>query len=92
MRLRYTARAAQHIDAVLAFVAERSPRGARNIRIRLQTVLALLQERPLAGRRTSVPPVRRISASPYPYLVDYQANGVEIVILRFRHAARSPIG
>jgi toxin ParE1/3/4 len=91
MQLRFTARAAAQIDAALAHVAAKSPRGASNVRSRLLAILRLLQERPLAGHRTSNPLVRRIAVTPYPYLLDYRTTDSEIVILRFRHAARRPI-
>jgi toxin ParE1/3/4 len=87
--LRYTARAAAQIDAALAYVAARSPQGARRIRARIEAMGALLQEHPFAGHRTSNPRVRRIVVTPYPYLLDYHATASEIVILRFRHAARA---
>ncbi|MDI3564507.1 hypothetical protein OWC48_29335 [Bradyrhizobium sp. Arg816] len=28
--------------------------------------------------------------NPYPYLIDYRVTETEIVIMRFRHAARRP--
>jgi toxin ParE1/3/4 len=90
-QLRYTARAAAKIDAALEYVAARSPQGAKNIRARLLTILTLLQQQPLAGRQTSKPPLRRISIAPYPYFLYYYATASEIVILRFRHAARRPL-
>jgi toxin ParE1/3/4 len=90
MRLRYTARAAAQIDAALAYIASKSPKGARNVGARLSALFALLQERPLAGHRTTNPKVRRIALTPYPYLIDYHTTSTEIIILRFRHAARRP--
>jgi toxin ParE1/3/4 len=89
--LRYTSRAAAQIDAALSHLAEHSPQGARSVRARLLAILTLLQEHPFAGRPTSHPPVRRIAVTPYPYLLDYRASESEIVILRFRHAARRPL-
>lgn len=88
VKLRYTKRAAAQIRFALDYVAERSPRGARNMRDRLEELEALLQEQPLAGHTTERPGVRRLAALPYPYLIDYRAGADEIVILRVRHAAR----
>jgi toxin ParE1/3/4 len=34
--------------------------------------------------------IRRIAASPYPYLVFYEIEGEDIIIRRIRHAARDP--
>lgn len=91
MQLRYTRRAVAQIDTALARVAAQSPQGARNIRARLLTLLTILQEHPAAGRPTSNPLVRRVVVTPYPYLLDYRATASEIVVLRFRHAARRPL-
>jgi plasmid stabilization system protein ParE len=51
----------------------------------------MLQEHPAAGRQTSNPLVRRIVVTPYPYLLDYRATDVEIVVMRFRDAGRRPL-
>jgi plasmid stabilization system protein ParE len=53
--------------------------------------MMLLQNHPQAGRPTTHPGKRRIAANPYPYLIDYRVTDTEIIILRFRHAARRPI-
>ncbi|WP_311985939.1 type II toxin-antitoxin system RelE/ParE family toxin [Bradyrhizobium canariense] len=52
--------------------------------------MALLQAHPYAGRPTTRAYVRRLPVNPYPYLIDYRVTVTEIVIMRFRHAARRP--
>ena len=64
MRLRYTPDAAAELDAVLTYLAERSPQGARRVQRRIQTVIALLSEHPRSGRLTTLSPMRRIAATP----------------------------
>jgi toxin ParE1/3/4 len=64
------------------------PQGARNIRDRLEELEALLREQPHAGHMTDRPGVRRLATLPYPCLIDYRASAGEIVVFRFRHAAR----
>ncbi|WFU53457.1 type II toxin-antitoxin system RelE/ParE family toxin [Bradyrhizobium pachyrhizi] len=91
MNLRYTRRALVQIDRALAYIEARSPQGAVHVRDRILTLVTLLQEQPRAGRPTSRPGVRRLSATPYPYLIDYRVTPTEIIIMRFRHAARRPI-
>ena len=90
MNVRYTRRALTQIDRALTYVEERSPQGSAQIRDRLMALVALLQEHPRAGRTTSRPNVRRLFAHPYPYLIDYRVTSTEIIIMRFRHAARRP--
>jgi plasmid stabilization system protein ParE len=91
VNVRYTRRALTQIDDVLTYIEARSPRGALNVRDRILALVTLLQERPYAGRATSRPNVRRLPTNPYPYLIDYRVDENEIVIMRFRHAARRPV-
>jgi len=92
VNVRYTRRALAQIDRALSYIAERSPQGAVHVRDRVSALVALLQEQPYAGRATSYQGVRRLATTPYPYLIDYRVTPTEIVIMRFRHAARRPIG
>ena len=75
---------------MLAYIEARSPRGARRVQRRIQVVINLLLQHPHAGRLTSKRRLRRIIASPYPYLIFYQATENEIVIHGVRHGARRP--
>jgi toxin ParE1/3/4 len=88
MRLRYTKRAAQQIDKSLSYIAEQSPQGAAHVRERLFAAVTLLQYRPYAGRATSRAGIRRFSLLPYPYFIDYRIVGDDLIVMRFRHAAR----
>lgn len=88
MKVRFSTRATQQITAALDYVAGRSPQGAARIRDRVTEIAALLESHPFAGRKTNRPRIRRLVATPYPYLIDYRIADNEIVIMRFRHAAR----
>ena len=90
MKLRYQRRALQQIDKALGYIAARSPDGAAKVEARLTATAALIQQQSLVGRKTSVPGVRRIVLTPYPYIIDYYVGDDEIVIQRFRHTARKP--
>lgn len=37
---------------------------------------------------TDKPGVRRVVPTPYPYVIYYRVTASEVVIMRFRHAAR----
>lgn len=50
----------------------------------------LLSSHPLIGARTDDPTIRRLIATPYPYLVFYEVGADEIIIHAVRHAARDP--
>jgi toxin ParE1/3/4 len=66
------------------------PKAPSTLRDRIVALVTLLQEQPYAGRTTTRPNVRRILANPYPYLIDYRVSANDIIIMRFRHAARRP--
>jgi toxin ParE1/3/4 len=90
VRLRFTPQAAAELDEVLAYIEAQSPQGARRVQARIQVIINLLLLHPDAGQRTSKGRLRRMVASPYPYLIYYQANEDEIVIHGVRHGARRP--
>jgi toxin ParE1/3/4 len=90
VRLRCTKRAATQIDKALDYVAERSAQGAVRVRERLLAVVTLLQIHPHAGHATSRAGIRRFGLAPYPYFVDYRVVGDDLIVMRFRHAARRP--
>ncbi|WP_247552222.1 type II toxin-antitoxin system RelE/ParE family toxin [Bradyrhizobium sp. 138] len=90
MKVRYTKRALVQIDEVLTYIDARSLQGANHVRDRIVALIALLGDHPYAGRQTNRAYVRRLPVNPYPYLIDYRVTETEIVIMRFRHAARRP--
>lgn len=92
MRLRYTRPALADLEAVLDHIAAESPQGARRVQRRIQAMTELLALHPGIGRRTDDPAIRRMAASPYPYLIFYEAADAEIIIHAVRHAARDPSG
>jgi plasmid stabilization system protein ParE len=91
-RLRYTRPALADLEAVLDTIAARSPQGARRVQARIQGVIALLTEFPFIGTRTNDPAIRRMTTSPFPYLVFYEATDTELIVHAVRHAARDPAG
>jgi toxin ParE1/3/4 len=90
MRLRYTLPALAELTSILDYIAERSPQGATRIHTRIRAVTDLLLRYPLAGAVTDDPTIRRITTTPYPYLIFYEAADAEIIIHAVRHGARDP--
>ncbi|WP_044562113.1 type II toxin-antitoxin system RelE/ParE family toxin [Azospirillum sp. B4] len=90
MKVRYTRAASAELAAILDYIDERSPSGARNVKRRLQDIVTILAAHPYVGRLTKRPGIRRAVATPYPYLILYQVMGDGIVIHGFRHTARRP--
>lgn len=92
MKLRYTLPALVDLSAVLDYIAANSPRGARRVQARIQAIIDLLLMHPHIGTRTDDPAIRRLTTTPYPYLVFYEPTDTEIIIHAVRHSARDPSG
>ena len=90
MKVRYTLPALADLEAVLDYLIEQSPQGAKRIEARIQAVERLLADHPWSGVRTRLPWLRRIKVSPYPYLIFYEVTDDAVVIHALRHRARSP--
>jgi len=90
VRLRVTRRAATQIEKALDYIEAESPQGANNVRQRIETLFRLLAQHPYAGQATDLPGVRRLTLSPYPYMIFYRVTDSEIIIQRMRHASRRP--
>ena len=90
MTLRFTPQALAELDAILDFVAERSPSGAGRVQQRIQTLIDLLPAFPNSGQQTNVGHLRRLVVTPFPYVIFYRATADDIVIVSLRHTAREP--
>jgi toxin ParE1/3/4 len=92
MRLRYTRPALADLDSILDYIAVRSPQGAQRVHARIGAAIDLLLPQPRIGVATENPTIRRITVTPYPYLIFYEVTTEEIIIHAVRHAARDPSG
>lgn len=90
MKLRYQERALKQIETALTYIAAQSPQGAANVEAHMRTVLARIQQHPYSGKKTPISGVRRMYLTPYPYHIDDFAGEEDVVVQRFRHAARKP--
>lgn len=88
VNLRYTLPALADLNSVLDYIAAQSPQGARRVQARIQAIIDLLLLYPAIGTRTDDPTIRRMTTSPYPYLIFYEATETEIIVHAVRHAAR----
>jgi len=60
------------------------------VQVRIQAVADLLLHCPGIGSLTAAPTIRRMTTSPYPYLIFYEVAGDEVIIHAVRHGARDP--
>jgi toxin ParE1/3/4 len=92
VKLRYTRPALADLEEVLDYIAVHSRMGARRVQTRIQTIIDLLLLHPNIGTRTNDPTIRRMTTSPHPYLVFYEATDTEVIIHAIRHGARDLAG
>ena len=92
MRLRYTQPALADLETILDHIAGHSPRGAERVHARIEVIINLLLTYPRVGVRTDDPVIRRITTSPYPYLIFYEIADDDLIIHAVRHGAGDPGG
>jgi toxin ParE1/3/4 len=96
VRVRYTLPALADLASILDYVAVRSPQGARRVQARIKAVIELLLVHPYIGVRTEDSTIRRLTTTPYPYLVFYEVtefyrgpwrrkNGIENIFMKKVH-------
>lgn len=80
--------AAADLEALLAYIAERNPAAADNVRDQIWTAVTYLSEFPQTGHPTDEPSIFIKPLSRMPYLIFYTVVGDELHVLRVRHGAR----
>lgn len=90
LKVRYTRPALADLESILGHIAVRSPKGARRVQSRIQTLIGILSAHPLIGTRTDDPSIRRLATRPYPYIVFYEVTDDAIVVHAVRHTSRDP--
>jgi toxin ParE1/3/4 len=90
MRVRFTKRARDDLVAVLNYLDERSPQGARNVKRAIRKTIELIGTLPDSGRRSGILDIKVLPAARYPYLVYWSVEAGEAWIVHIRHAARQP--
>jgi plasmid stabilization system protein ParE len=90
VKLRFTLPALDDLEEILDFIHAGSPHSARKVQRRLQQICELLTANPKMGARTNDPTIRRMVATPYPFLIFYEEKDEEIIVHALRHAARDP--
>jgi plasmid stabilization system protein ParE len=90
MRVRYSPRAFADRQAIFAYIEERSPQGARNVKRAIVNAIRLLGSHPHMAPPTDVPGVRELSVPRRPYKVYYRIERTEIWIVHIRDARRKP--
>jgi plasmid stabilization system protein ParE len=74
LKLRYTLPALADLDSILDYITAQSPQAAARVHTRIQLMIDLLPIYPFIGVRTDDPTIRRLTTTPYPYLVFYEVS------------------
>ena len=91
MRLRYTARARLHLDAIAEYIAERNPDAARRVGARIQETIDLLTSFPMMGRVGVLAGTREMVVPGLPYVIVYRIETGDpdtLVLLGIYHGAQ----
>ena len=89
MKVRFTRRAFADREAILDYLTERSPAGARKVFVRLRSAIGQLADQPMSGVETDRHGVRALFVGRYPYKVFYRIRGDEIEVLHIRHTSQN---
>lgn len=90
MRVRYTERAATELGAILDFLRDRSPAGAKSVSQAILRATRLMASFPESGAETDVPEVREMSVPRHPYKLYYAIAPDAVWIVHVRDARREP--
>jgi plasmid stabilization system protein ParE len=90
MIVRYTRRAQNDLEKILKYLDERSPQGARNVKVALRRTIDTIVRHPDIGHATGRDAARGVPVGRYPYLVYWTVEGDEVRLVHIRHAARKP--
>ncbi|MEQ1935547.1 MAG: type II toxin-antitoxin system RelE/ParE family toxin, partial [Fimbriimonadaceae bacterium] len=89
MRVVLSRFALAELDEILAYIANRSPLGAKNVEARFRNAFDLIGRHPRGGERIEQrPDVRRLSLVRYPYAVYDEIGADAVTVLRIMHGAR----
>ena len=89
LKVRLHARARTDLRAIRDYLLEHAgPRPAERVRLHLKDKIALLSESPNIGTQTSIPQIRILSPTRYPYRIYYTIAADAVIVLHIRHTAR----
>jgi toxin ParE1/3/4 len=90
MRVRYTPRARDDLDAIHSYLSAQSPAAAASVLRRIRTRIDRLADFPFMAPMTELAGIRGLSIVRYPYKAYYRIIDDEVVILHVRDARRIP--
>jgi toxin ParE1/3/4 len=89
MPIHWSEDALADLEALRAYIARHSERGAGRVVLTILSHIAHLKTQPHIGRPGRVPGTRELLARPAPCIVPYRVKGEVIEILRVLHTAQA---
>ncbi len=87
MRIRWTNKALDNLDAAVEYIAADNPTVAKGVARKIWDSVQLLKDQPGLGRPGRVSGTRELVVSGLPYIVPYLEKEGTIVILRIMHTS-----
>jgi plasmid stabilization system protein ParE len=88
--VRYSRRARDDLAKILECLDERSPRGARNVKLAIKPAIDTIEQHPNVGHATGRGATRGPPVGGCPYLVYWTVEANEVWLVHSRHGARKP--
>jgi toxin ParE1/3/4 len=88
MKLTWSPRARDDIDAIFDFIAEHNKPAATRVVSEIRKTASLIAQHPGIGRPVNRNRVFVLPVVRFPYLVYFEVAGREVAILHVRHGAR----
>jgi toxin ParE1/3/4 len=90
MRVRYTPRARDDLQAIYRYLDQISPSVAKSVKRTLERRIRRLGDIPFMAPATTEPGIYELSIVRYPYKVYYRVENEEVRIVHIRHTSRRP--
>jgi toxin ParE1/3/4 len=90
MKVRYSRRAFADREAIFAYLEQRSPQGAQNVKRAIMHAIRLLASHPNIVKLTDETGVHEMSVPRRLYKVYYRIDGEEVWIVHIRDTRRKP--
>ena len=88
MRVRYTHRAHDDLDAIYTFLDDRNPTAAQSVKDLIERRIAGLADFPFKAPPSEDAGVYELTIVRYPYKVYYEVANTEVWIIHIRHTSR----
>ena len=88
MKIAYAPRALRDLDEILAYIHQRSPRGAHSVSLAIEYAVQMCALNPRGSGKTNETNVYRRPLGRYRYTVFYRAEKDGIQVIRVIHSSR----